>query len=77
MNNMLEKFQQLLSNLKRKQEIEPITADSKTLEGYFDMEDWNKWLKFNAFTQEQLDRINDFEKNLKKVFEILYVPDCI
>lgn len=73
---MLEKFQKMLEDLKKKQSNELLPTTVETVEGYFNMEDWNKWLKFNAFTSEQLDRANAFEKNLKKVFAKLYVPEA-
>ncbi len=41
------------------------------------MQDTNKWLKFNATTKEQLQRVNNFENNLKKVFATLSVPDAL
>lgn len=74
---MLEKFQEMLEDLKKRQENELLPATIECIEGYFEMEDINKRLKFNAFTQEQLDRANAFENNLKKVFAKLYVPERI
>ncbi len=74
---MLERFQQLLKDLKNKQDKELIPASVETLEGYFKMQDTNKWLKFNATTKEQLQRVNNFENNLKKVFATLSVPDAL
>lgn len=74
---MLERFQQLLKDLKNKQDKELIPASVETLEGYFKMQDTNKWLKFNSTTIEQLQRVNNFENNLKKVFANLSVPDAL
>lgn len=73
---MLEKFQKMLEDLKKKQSKELLPTTVKTVEGYFSMEDWNKWLKFNAMTPEQLRRVEAFENNLKKVFAKLYVPEA-
>lgn len=73
---MLEKFQKMLEDLKKKQSNELLPTTVETVEGYFNMEDWNKWLKFNAMTPEQLRRVEAFENNLKKVFAKLYVPEA-
>lgn len=73
---MLERFQKILEDLKKNQDNELLPTTLETVEGYFNMEDINKWLKFNAMTPEQLGRVNDFESNLKKVFAQLYVPDA-
>lgn len=73
---MLEKFQKMLEDLKKKQDNELLPTTLENVENYFNMEDWNKWLKFNAITQTQLNRVNAFESNLKKVFAQLYVPDA-
>lgn len=73
---MLERFQKMLEDLKKKQDNELLPTTLENVENYFNMEDWNKWLKFNAMTQTQLNRVNAFESNLKKVFAQLYVPDA-
>ncbi len=73
---MLERFQKILEDLKKNQDNELLPTTLETVEGYFNMEDINKWLKFNAMTPEQLGRVNDLESNLKKVFAQLYVPDA-
>lgn len=73
---MLEKFQKILEDLKKKQSKELLPTTVETVEGYFSMEDWNKWLKFNAMTPAQLRRVEAFENNLKKVFAKLYVPEA-
>lgn len=73
---MLERFQKMLEELKKKQSEELLPTTLETVEGYFNMEDTNKWLKFNAITPEQICRVNTFEANLKKVFAKLYVPDA-
>ena len=73
---MLEKFQKMLEDLKKKQNNELLSTTLENVENYFNMEDWNKWLKFNAMTPAQLRRVEAFENNLKKVFAQLYVPDA-
>lgn len=73
---MLERFQKILEDLKKNQDNELLPTTLETVEGYFNMEDINKWLKFNAMTPEQLGRVNDLESNLKKVFAQLYVPNA-
>lgn len=72
---MLERFQAMIEELKQKQSNELLPTTVETLEGYFEMEDKNKWLKFNAFTIEQINNAEKFENNLKKVFAKLYVPN--
>lgn len=71
---MLDKFQRMLEDLKKRQNNELLPTTVEAVEGYFNMEDINKWLKFNAITPEQIGRVNAFENNLKKVFAQLYVP---
>ena len=66
----------MLEDLKKKQSNELLPTTIETVEGYFNMEDWNKWLKFNAMTPAQLRRVEAFENNLKKVFAKLYVPEA-
>ncbi len=55
----------------------PKESNLEMLQGYFDLQDKNKELKFNAFTKEQLERVNSFEEHLQNIFKNLYVPTPI
>lgn len=55
----------------------PKESNLEMLQGYFDLQDKNKELKFNAFTKEQLERVNSFEEHLQNIFKDLYVPTPI
>lgn len=72
---MLEKFQIMLEEFKKNKENELIKFDLKTVQQYFEMQDVNKWLKFNAMNKEQVERTNSFEKHLQDLLKKLYVPD--
>ncbi|HIU52348.1 MAG TPA: hypothetical protein IAB70_07045 [Candidatus Merdicola faecigallinarum] len=72
---MLEKFQMMLEEFKKNKENELIKFDLKTVQQYFEMQDVNKWLKFNAMNKEQVERANSFEKHLQDLLKKLYVPD--
>lgn len=51
-----------------------MTAKQETIEGYFEMLDVNKWLKFNAFTVEQYNKALDFENTIYSILKELAVP---
>lgn len=72
---MLEKFQMMLEEFKKNKENELIKFDLETIQQYFEMQDVNKWLKFNAMNKEQVKRANSFEKHLQDLLKKLYVPD--
>lgn len=55
----------------------PRELSIEKIQGYFEMQDRNKELKFNAFTKEQLERVNSFEKHLQNILKDLYVPTPI
>lgn len=71
---MLERFQKMLQDLKKKKENELMTFSLDTVQDYFKMQDVNKWLKFNAITAEQVRRADRYEQNLQSILKKLYVP---
>ncbi len=72
---MLEKYQILLERLKQPSEIKPKQdINYEFIQNVFEMQDVNKWLKFNATTEEQLKRVEDVEDNLQSILKKLYVP---
>lgn len=72
---MLERFMEKLRQLKTKKEQELMNFSLETVQGFFEMEDQNKWLKFNAITKSQLDSVNIFEEKFNSIMKKLYVPD--
>ena len=48
--------------------------DIETIQGYFKMQDLNKWLKFNAISTQQIEKVDKFEEHLQKILERLCVP---
>ena len=72
---MLEKLMQKLKELKKEKENELMDFSLETVQGFFDMEDQNKWLKYNSVTQEQLNRTERFEEQFYSIIKKLYVPD--
>lgn len=72
---MLERFQKMLQDLKTKKEKELMTFSLDTVQGYFKMQDYNKQLKFNAITAEQVRQADRYEKHLQSTLKKLYVPD--
>lgn len=51
-----------------------MTAKQETIEGYFEMLDVNKWLKFNTFTVEQYNKAVKFEETVLNILKELAVP---
>lgn len=69
---MSEKYQESLEKLKN--DTNKIT-ESKAIQGIFELEDSIKFLKANATTEEQLQRVNILEGQLQKQKEELNVSD--
>ena len=67
---MSEKYQESLEKLKN--DTNKIT-ESKAIQGIFELEDSIKFLKANATTEEQLQRVNILESQLQKQKEELNV----
>ena len=72
---MWEKFAKVINEFKKSKENELMKFDKETVEGFFEMQDQNKWLKFNAITQNQVDTANRFDNQLNSIMQKLYVPD--
>ena len=72
---MLEKFIEYVNNSINKQEEQLMQFKKETVEEYFELEDYNKWLKYNAMNEEQLKNAISYEKHLKEILEKLYVPN--
>lgn len=72
---MLEKFIEKLKDFKAKKDKELMTFKLETIQGYFEMEDCNKWLKLNAVTYDQYLRAVNFENQINSILKKLYVPD--
>lgn len=72
---MLDKFQRMLNKIEKVNRKELKMVNLNTVQQYFEMEDLNKWLKFNAINEEQVRRANTFDKYLKNEIKKLYVPD--
>lgn len=72
---MIEKFIEQLKEFTTKKEKELMTFRLETIQGYFEMEDCNKWLKLNAVTYDQYLRAVKFEEQINSILKKLYVPD--
>ena len=72
---MLEKFVEKLKEFTTKKDKELMTFKLETVQGYFEMEDCNKWLKLNAVTYDQYLRAVKFEDQINSILKKLYVPD--
>ena len=72
---MLEKFQETISKLKKKQEVELMKMSLESVQGFFEMQDINKWLKFNAINKNQIENAENFDIQLNSILKKLYVPD--
>lgn len=72
---MLERFTKKLKEFKKNKDNELMKFKLETVQGFFEMEDLNKWLKFNAITQNQLNNAERFEEQIQSIIKKLYVPD--
>lgn len=72
---MLERFEEMLEKLKAKKANELMTFSLETVIGYFEMQDINKFLKFNSITEEQFKRTSNIEQHIQDILKKLYVPD--
>ena len=71
---MLEKFQSLLKECKKAQEEGMQQMSLEFVHGLFEMQDINKWLKYNAMNVNQIQNVQKFEDSLQKLLEKLYIP---
>lgn len=67
---MLEKYQRLIEKLKNS---EKKIVSLSFVESLFEMEDTNKFLKFNATTNEQIQRVEKFENQMENIKKKLYI----
>lgn len=72
---MWEKFMKVINEFKKSKENELMRFDLETVQGFFEMQDHNKWLRFNAITQKQLETADRFEFQLNSIMKKLYVPN--
>ena len=72
---MLEKFQEMLQKFKKQKDEELMTFSLSSVQGFFDMQDLNKWLKFNAMNKQQVENAEKFDIQLDGILKKLYVPD--
>lgn len=72
---MLEKFMKKLKEFKNNKDNELLKFKLETVQGFFEMQDLNKWLKFNAITQNQVENAERFEEQIQSIMKKLYVPD--
>lgn len=72
---MLEKFIKELNKFKIKKDNELMNFKLETVQGFFEMQDYNKLLRYNAITKIQLDNAERFEVQIQSIMEKLYVPD--
>lgn len=72
---MLKKFIEKLKQFKKDKDNELMKFKLETVQEFFEMQDLNKWLKFNAITQRQVENANRFEERFESTIKKLYVPD--
>lgn len=72
---MLEKFMKKLKEFKSNKDNELMKFKLETVQGFFEMQDYNKWLKLNAITQNQVENAERFEEQIQSIMKKLYVPD--
>lgn len=75
---MLEKYQKMLKKAKEKQAQNnswfPPEMSLEFVQNLFEMLDVNKWLKFNATSEKQLEQIEKREKTITETLKKLCVP---
>jgi len=47
----------------------------ETVQGFYNMKDWNSWLKFNAMNGKQLKQAEKVDRQINSILEKLYVPE--
>ena len=70
---MLEKYQSLIEKLKKCEEKQHMSAEF--IQNVFEMQDVNKWLKFNAITDAQLKRVEEVENSIQALLKKICVPN--
>ena len=56
----------------KNKELQQMSLDY--VQGLFEMQDINKWLRYNAMNVKQIKNVQHFEDNLQKLFEKLCIP---
>ena len=69
---MLEEYQALIENLKKCEKKQHMSTEF--IQNVFEMQDVNKWLKFNATSDAQLKRVEEVENSIQSLLKKLYVP---
>lgn len=72
---MLERFQTMLERLKKQQKAGMQEMNLEFVQGLFDMQDMNKWLKYNAMNEEQLRNAQKLEDSIQRLLKRLWVPN--
>ena len=70
---MLEKYQMYLEKLKKCRDKQHMNTEF--IQNVFEMQDVNKWLKFNSTTDAQLKRVEEVENNIQSLLKKLYIPN--
>lgn len=72
---MLKRLQELLDRIKSNLEEPLMKMSLESVQGIFEMQDMNKWLKFNAMNEKQVVNAQNFDVQLELILKKLYVPD--
>ena len=72
---MLKRLQKLLDKIKSNLEEPLMKMSLESVQGIFEMQDMNKWLKFNAMNEKQVVNAQNFDVQLESILKKLYVPD--
>lgn len=72
---MLKRLQELLDKIKSNLEEPLMKMSLESVQGIFEMQDMNKWLKFNAMNEKQVVNAQNFDVQLESMLKKLYVPD--
>lgn len=66
---MLKRFHELLNKIKRNVEEPLMKMSLDSVQGIFEMQDMNKWLKFNAMNENQLENAQNFDIQLESILK--------
>ena len=72
---MIDKFIKKLRQYISDKDNELMTFNLETIQGFFEMQDQNKWLRFNAITLKQVQDTDRFEEHIESILKRLYVPN--
>ena len=72
---MFERFKKFVNKAIEKQNKNNLMEwPLEDVKGLFEIEDHNKWLKYNAMNEKQIENSLSFEKNINSLIKNLYVP---